>query len=189
MDTWPTLLKQMAGAYTAKLKRAYTVAKPTHQRPRHRSIGDANAVVGAAGLSLRQQARHADENFDLAHGVLDTLTARVVGRGLVVEPQVLTPSGDLNDRVNDQIADLVQEHAADPDVSGMYTMAKAERAMCRTWLRDGEALTAHVSGAVADLPGSDAIPYRFQILEPDYLPIGYPDSTSPLIIQAPVDGW
>lgn len=163
--------------------RGYAVTKPGYKRPMHRSYGDGNSVVGQAGTSLRSQARYSEENYDLTRSILDVLNARVVGRGLTVEPQVLTLGGELHEDVNDQIERLVKRFARAPEVTGQLSMAQCERLMLRSWLRDGEVFCQHVSGIVPDIPGTERMPYRFEMLEADYVPLEYPESTNPRIIQ------
>lgn len=165
------------------VKRAYQSTQPSNYRPHSGSGGDANAVVGAANMSLRRQARYADENNDNAHAILDTLVTRTIGRGLIVEPQVLNNAGSLHSTVNDAIEAFLAKFALDPDVTGMYSQGEAERLSCRTWLRDGEMFTSHIMGEVEDIPGSEEIPYRFQLLEPDHIPADLPESREPRIIQ------
>ena len=66
----------------------YEAAKPDRLRKGRRETGSGNDAVLRAGASLRQTARHLEQNYDLALGVLNTLVANVVGpNGIGVEPQ------------------------------------------------------------------------------------------------------
>ena len=66
----------------------YEAAKPDRTRKMRRSVGTANHEVLQAGAALRQTARHLEQNYDLALGVLNTLVANVVGaNGIGIEPQ------------------------------------------------------------------------------------------------------
>ena len=53
----------------------YEAAKPDRLRKGRRATGSGNDEVLKAGASLRQIARHLEENYDLALGVLNTLVA------------------------------------------------------------------------------------------------------------------
>ena len=48
----------------------YEAAKADRLRKNRRETGSGNAAVVRAGSSLRQQARHLEQNYDIALGVL-----------------------------------------------------------------------------------------------------------------------
>lgn len=61
-------------------QRAYEAAQPSRLRKTKTDPGSGDAMIEPAGESLRLQARHLDENHDLAGGVLDCLVANVAVR-------------------------------------------------------------------------------------------------------------
>lgn len=107
---------------------AYEAAIPSRTRKLKKESRGANTAVFAAGASLREQARWLDENHDLAIGILDKLEERVVGaRGIQVEPQPLTYEGKVHEEFAATLSALWDRWAEAPDVTGMYTLAEAER--------------------------------------------------------------
>lgn len=57
----------------------YEAGRSDSQRKQRRETGSGNEAVLRAGLSIRQQARHLEQNYDLALGVLNALIANVIG--------------------------------------------------------------------------------------------------------------
>lgn len=170
-------------------QRLYEAAQPSIYRKARTDSRSGNAVMAHARDALRRQARYLDENHDLVVGVLDTLVDRIVGRGIVVEPMVKTRRGELDYRLNAQIARRWLRWSERPEASRTLPWGEAQRLLCRTWLRDGEALVQHVEGdrAAAQAPGDT--PYMLELLEPDLLPFDL-NQDNPRIIQGvQVAGW
>ena len=87
----------------------YEAAKPDRTRKGRRALGTANHEVMQAGATLRQTARHLEQNYDLALGVLNTLVANVVGpTGIGIEPQPRRADGSIDDALARQILALEQ---------------------------------------------------------------------------------
>ena len=65
----------------------YEAAKADRLRKNRRETGSGNAAVVRAGSSLRQQARHLEQNYDIALGVLNVMVANTIGpHGLGGDP-------------------------------------------------------------------------------------------------------
>jgi len=72
----------------------YEAARPDRQRKARRESGTGSQAVRTAGYSVREQARHLEQNSDLARSVLRVLVNNVVGaHGIQVEPTPLLPDG------------------------------------------------------------------------------------------------
>ena len=66
----------------------YEAARPDKTRKQRREAGSGDVAVARAGLSLREQARHLEQNHDLARGALGILVQNTVGHtGIQVESQ------------------------------------------------------------------------------------------------------
>lgn len=153
--------------------RAYEAANPSRTHKARRENRTANQQVASGAVSLREQARWLDANHDLVIGTLDKLEERVIGpRGIVVEPQPLTRTGELADKFAKELRKLWAEWSIAPDVTGQYSRPVLERLMLRTWLRDGEVFTQMVSGKIAGLNAASGVPFWLEALEPDFVPMG-----------------
>src|SRR5690606_28520845 len=139
-------LRRDTARKTLAAQRAYEAAQPSRLRKTKTDAGSGDAIVERAGESLRLQARHLDENHDLAGGVLDCLVNNVVGRGVNVEPQVKLKSGELAKPVNDQLIELWEEWIRFPEVTWECHWNHMLRLLARHWFRDGEVLIKHIEG-------------------------------------------
>lgn len=178
-------------APTAAVRRAharqvlayYEAAKPDRLRKSRRETGSGNDAVLRAGASLRQMARHLEQNYDLALGVLNTLVTNTVGaKGVMVEPMPRNSDGSINLELAKQILALYQDWCRVPEVTRQHNWSSAQRLMARSWLRDGEVFGQHVAGTVATLNHGTRVPYSIEMLEADYVPMEL-QSTEPLVIQ------
>jgi lambda family phage portal protein len=162
-------LRRMAARDQMK---AYEAARPTRTHAAKRERHSANTAVFAAGASLREQARWLDENHDLASGMLDKLEERVVGaRGIQVEPHPLNTQGEVHETFAAQIATAWELWAQAPEVTGMFSLAEAERLMVRSALRDGEVFTQLVRGPVKGIEYATPVQFAFEMLEADFVPM------------------
>ncbi len=89
--------------------RAYEAAKPSRLHKFRTDRGSGDAVVGIAGDSLRVQARHLDENHDLARGVLNTLVNNIVGSGIRVEALAKDKKGEALTDFNNKLHQLFED--------------------------------------------------------------------------------
>lgn len=167
----------------------YEAAMPTHHRKRRTDRGSGDAVVRRAGDQLRVQARHLDENHDLATGVLDTLVNRTIGRGIRYEPQVLDSNGELHDDFNEELLDLHTRWSERPDVTGEHSRADMERLYARTWFRDGEAFKIYHAGTYPALKHFTNIPLSLEVFEPDLCPLGYSQPEAGIVQGVKKNGW
>lgn len=169
-------------------QRLYEATKITAQRPRRGGPQAADAVMDGTRGSMREFARHLDENCDLAIGVLDDLVTNIIGAGAGIEPlAVRGPNREPATDLNRQLADLWAEFWLSPEVTGELSGPEVERLLCRSWLRDGEVFAQHVIAPIA--PYATRVPYALELLESDFLPydLTRPDSRVTHGVQK--DGW
>ncbi|MGM0703879.1 MAG: phage portal protein [Pseudomonadota bacterium] len=169
---------------------AYEAAKPNRNHKAMREPRSGDLAVQLAGKSLREQARWLDENHDLVTGIFDRLEERVVGaHGIGVEPMPMDNQGELMPELAAQIKDAWAEWSLAPETSGELTRPQMERLVCRTWLRDGEALAQEVQGRVALYDYLTDVPYALELLEPDYLPLDYDDPGNGIYAGIERNAW
>ena len=168
----------------------YEAARPDRLRKGRRATGSANDEVLQAGGTLRQVARHLEQNYDLALGVLNTLVVNVVGpNGIGVEPQPRKADGSIDDALARQILMLYQDWCKAPEVTRQHDWPSAQRLLARSWLRDGEVFSQLVSGMAPGLQHGSAVPFSLELLEADYVPQDL-NSTTPAIVQGiSVNAW
>ncbi len=169
----------------------YEAAKHTTRQKQRRESGSGDTAVLRAGAALREQARHLEQNHDLARGALHVLVANIVGPfGIAIEPQPRTPSGDIHEDFAAQIRELWRDWAQTPEVAWSHDWASLQRILCRSWLRDGEVLTQLIQGPKPSLNHGTEVPFSLEAIESDQLPFDLNRSDSP-IITAGVErnGW
>lgn len=149
----------------------YEAARPDKQRKQRRERSSGSAAVQIAGTSIREQARHLEQNFDLARGILRSLVNNTVGaHGITVEPQPLGADGEVDEDFARAILDVWEEWGERPDVTRSLAWPAAQRLFARTGYRDGEAFMRFVTSGVRH---STDIPLSIELLEPDLIPIGH----------------
>ena len=157
----------------------YEAAKPSRYRKGRRENASGEGAVLRAGASLREQARHLEQNHDLARGILDVLVQNVVGpNGIQVEPQPRRADGTIHDEFARQILDLQRDWARRPEASWQHNWASTQRLVARSVFRDGEALAQRLTGPVAGLNHGTRIPYSLELLEADLLPMDHSPLTN-----------
>ncbi|SKA72284.1 phage portal protein, lambda family [Thiothrix eikelboomii] len=180
----------LGGVFYRASTNFYEAAVPSYERKRRTDRGSGDAVMSRAGDQLRIQARHLDENHDLAKGILDTLVNRTVGRGIRYEPQVRLKNGDLADEFNEELLELHNRWSLRPSVYGdEYTRTDMERLLARTWFRDGEVFKVYQLGNVPQLQHGSEIPLSLQFFEPDYCPFGLNDTNNGVRQGIERDKW
>lgn len=181
------VLKRIAADHAIQ---AFEAAKVTRTHKAARQSKSADASLQIAGVSLREQSRHLDENHDLVTGIFDRLEERVVGgSGIAVEPLPLDKSGDVHTIFAAQLKRAYAEWSLCPETSGELTRPQMERLVCRTWLRDGEALGQLLLGKVSNFTHLHAVPFSIELLEPDYLPWNYNDAANGVVQGITRDAW
>lgn len=170
--------------------RAYEAADVTRTHKAKRERRSADASLQRSARSLREQCRRLDEDHDLVTGLFDRLEERVVGgSGIGVEPLPLTHAGDLHVEFAEQIKTAWAEWSLSPEASGELTRPQVERLVCRSWLRDGEALAQKLLGKVHGFEHAHAVPFSLELLEADYLPWELSDAKQGIVQGIERNEW
>lgn len=183
--------KALRRAAARKTLAYYEAARRDIQRKQRRETGSGDAAVRAAGSSLREQARHLDQNHDLAKGVLNVLVSRVAGpQGVQVEPQPRRRDGSIHQDFARAIRKEWRDWARRPEVTGRHDWPAAQRLAARTWLRDGEIFAQVLSGPVQYLDHGTRIPLSLEFLEPDFVPFDFNQIGPPAVVSGiELNGW
>lgn len=134
-------------------------------------------------------ARHADENYDIASGILDVLVRNTVGRGIQPEPQIMLKSGDPAKDVNDKLLRLWDQWIYSCDVTGMFHRYEMQALLARSWFRDGEVFEQRIIGSVPGLQHGTVLPYSIEALEADFVPHDYSDASQRIIQGIQTNAW
>lgn len=160
----------------------YEAAKADRQRKQRRETGSGDTAVLRAGRLIREQARHLEQNHDLARGAINLMVANIAGaNGITIEPQPRTKAGDIHAELAEQIRELWADWIRWPDVTWEYDWAAVQRVMARAWLRDGEVLAQFVDGASKTLDHGTVVPFSIEMIEADHLPFEFSRATKPRI--------
>lgn len=186
-------LNPIAGVRRTNARRVlayYEAAKADRTRKGRRETASGNDAVLRAGSSLRQQARHFEQNYDIALGVLNTLVNNIVGaKGIGIEPQPRRKDGSIDYELAQKILALYKKWCRRPEVTRKHSWASAQRLLCRSWVRDGEVFAQQLMGPVQFLKHSSAVPYSLEMLECDFVPMEL-YSTSPTTVQGiEINSW
>lgn len=158
-------------AHARSVLAAYEAAKPSRLQKGRRASASANEDVHRAGSTLRQLARHLEQNYDLAAGVLNTLVANVIGpQGIGIEPQPRNADGSVNDALARQILNLWKDWSKNPEVTRQHDWPSAQRLLARSWFRDGEVFAQAIAGLVPSLDHRSRVPFSLELIEADYVP-------------------
>ncbi len=173
------LIKAVSPAWALRREQArralayYEAARPDRQRKARRESGTGSQAVRTAGYSVREQARHLEQNSDLARSVLRVLVNNVVGaHGIQVEPTPLLPDGTVDAALAQAMLEIWEEWGEAPEVTRQLSWPKVQRLLARTKFRDGEALARFI-GAGMPIRHAGDIPLSLELLEPDFLPLGH----------------
>ncbi len=169
---------------------AYEAAKPTRTFKPKRETRSADLALQMSGLSLREQARYLDENHDIVTGLFDRLEERIVGgSGIGVEPLPISLTGEVHTEFAAEIKAAWSEWSLRPETAGELSRPQMERLICRTWLRDGEALAQIVQGKVQYYEHLTKVPFALELLEPDYLPLNLNDPNKGIVQGIERNQW
>jgi len=169
---------------------AYEAAKPTTLRKQSRDYGSGDRWVTQAGSNLRNQARFLDANHDIAKGTLNALVNNIVGaEGIGIEPQPRTMSGEIHEKLADDLHRLWQNWSRKPEVTFTTDWAGAQRLLCRSWMRDGEVMTKSLLGNVPFLQHGTEVKFSIEMLEAEMCPLIFNDSYKKIIQGIQKNGW
>jgi len=157
------------------LRAFYEAAVPGRQHKHRSDTKSANAQNERSAQSLRIQARHLEENLDLAKGALNVLVQNTVGTGIAPEPQAKTKGGEPAVEFNKELLKLHSDWIHSPEVTRQHDYYSLQRLAARSWFRDGEVFGQRLTGRVPFLDHNTVVPYSLEMLEADYVPIDFTD--------------
>lgn len=153
-----------------RLLAAYEAAKLTRTRRNPKDNRSGDGLTENATETLRGQARHLDQNHDLARGVLNCLVNNVVGpKGIGIEAQPKTLTGEIHKDFANDLQKAFKDWAKRPETTGEYSWSKAQRMVARAWFRDGEVIAKSLMGSIALLDHGTRVPYSLELLEADHI--------------------
>lgn len=193
IDQAVAYLSPMAAVKRAHARRVlayYEAAKPDRLRKGRRETGSGNDAIQRAGSNLRMQARHLEQNYDIALGVINTLVTNVIGaNGIGVEPQPRRADGSIHAEFAGELTELRRNWCLTPEVTWQHDWPSAERILARSWFRDGEVFAQSVEGLGAFLDHGTRVPFSLELLEADFVPMEL-QSVTPLIQQGiEINAW
>lgn len=162
------LKRAKARLQLARMQAFYESAKHSRTHPLKGTNSSADSVMARTDGRLRNIARWLDENHDLAVALFNDLVGWIIGDGLTYEPMVRQPNGELAERVNLALGAAFESWSERPETTATLSRGEMERLLCRSWLRDGEALIHHVFGSTFPYP--TPLRYVVELLEADFLP-------------------
>lgn len=169
--------------------RAHEVTRPSRLRKLARDWGSGNNVVGMDARQLRNQARHLERDLDLARNALNILVQNTCGSGIDVLAAPRKPGGKV-DRVLAQEIDALWDAWWDrPEVTKHHDYGRAQQLMARSWFRDGECLFQDLVGPVSYLTHGTEVPYSFEMVEADLLPLDLTDPARRILQGVERNAW
>lgn len=175
--------------YAQGVRAYYESTEPTRLRKSRPRSASADSLTDRSAVKLRDQARHLEENLDIASGALDVLVGNVVGSGVLPEPLVETTEGEPAEEFNRQLLKLWDEWIYAPEVTGQFDYYSLQRIVARSWLRDGESFGQRLIGRVPGLKHGTALPYSIEAFEADFVPIELADQGKKIRQGIEVDAW
>lgn len=152
----------------------YEAGRLDKQRKQRKEKGSGDSALLTAGSSLREQARHLDQNHDLSRGLLNTIVQNVIGPyGIGVEPMPRNKNGDLLVDFAKQIDKRYRVWSERPEVTLRHDRPSMERLLARSWLRDGDVFSQIISGNLKYLTHGTSVPLSIEMIESDMVPYDY----------------
>lgn len=167
----------------------HEATRPGRNRKRAKDHGSANRIVSQDAKSLRDYARALDRDLDLVTNALNICEQNIVGSGIGVEPTPRLPGEKVNRDLAAQLADLWGDFWLRPEVTWSMDLGKAQRLLCRTWLRDGESHFQRLKGPIDHLDHGTDVPYSVELFEPDMIPLDYNDPNKNIVQGMQLNAW
>lgn len=173
--------------YLSEAQRLYDAVQPSQYRPTISQRTSADGVMNVTGSRLRELSRHLEENHDLVVAVFDDLVNNTIGEGVKVTPMVRTKGGELAEDINDRLLELWTEWGHYPETTGEMSFPSVERMVARSMFRDGEIFVQTVMDS--RYPHPTAIKLSLELLEADFVPFDYEDSSRNILHGIQNDQW
>lgn len=168
-------------------KRLYEAATADQFHPVRSNTTSGDGALNHSGDRLRQLSRHLEENHDIVVSVFDDLVNNTVGTGAAIQPMVRLRSGELAVDTNKQIAELWDEWADSPEVSGEWGFESVERHVARHLFRDGEIFVQLINDA--RFAYQTRVPLVLELIEADFVPFDFFDDTRNILHGVELNEW
>ena len=176
--------------HARKVLAYYEASRTSTLQKQRRETGSADAALSTAGRNLREQARHLDQNHDIAKGILRVLVNNVVGpNGIGIEPQPLGLDGKIHADFARQVDTLYRRWSFRPEATKSMQWSTVQRMGARSWFRDGEFLAQILRGTVAGLDHSTKVPFSLEMLEADFLATSLDDKSKKIRNGVQRNSW
>lgn len=163
--------------------------RPSRSRKIALDHGSANRIVGIDAKQLRDQARHLERDHDISRNALNTLVQNTVGSGIDVLPAPRLPGGKVDRGLAQALSDLWDEWWDLPEVTRTHDYGKCQDLLARSWFRDGEVLYQDLIGPVTALEHGTRVPYSFEMIEADLLPLDFNDAKRNILQGVERNAW
>lgn len=171
------------------ISRAHEVTRPSRNRKLARDWGSGNAIAGMDARQLRDQARHLERDLDLADNALNVLVQNTVGAGIDVLSAPRLPGQPINRELALQLDDLWDAWWDAPEATRTHDYGMCQQLLARSWFRDGDAFYQDLIGAVPYFEHGTAVPYSFEMLEADLVPLDFNDSARNILQGVERNSW
>ncbi|WP_242883524.1 phage portal protein [Stenotrophomonas maltophilia] len=169
--------------------RAHEVTRPSRNRKLARDWGSGNAIAGMDARQLRDQARHLERDLDLADNALNVLVQNTVGAGIDVLSAPRLPGQPINRELALQLDDLWDAWWDAPEATRTHDYGMCQQLLARSWFRDGDAFYQDLIGTVPYFEHGTAVPYSFEMLEADLVPLDFNDPARNILQGVERNAW
>ncbi|MGE8282823.1 MAG: phage portal protein [Stenotrophomonas lactitubi] len=171
------------------IARAHEVTRPSRNRKLARDWGSGNAIAGMDARQLRDQARHLERDLDLADNALNVLVQNTVGAGIDVLSAPRLPGQPINRDLALQLDDLWDAWWDAPEATRTHDYGMCQQLLARSWFRDGDAFYQDLIGAVPFFEHGTVVPYSFEMLEADLVPLDFNDPARNILQGVERNAW
>ncbi len=171
------------------IARAHEVTRPSRSRKLARDWGSGNAIAGMDARQLRDQARHLERDLDLADNALNVLVQNTVGAGIDVLSAPRLPGQPINRDLALQLDDLWDAWWDAPEATRTHDYGMCQQLLARSWFRDGDAFYQDLIGAVPYFEHGTVVPYSFEMLEADLVPLDFNDPARNILQGVERNAW
>lgn len=169
---------------------SYEAAEPSRLRKFNRERGSQNEQVQRGAVAVRVQARHLTKNHDIARGILRTLVNSMIGaHGIGIEPQPRRADGTIHTEYAAALLEAYRDWCRAPDVTGRMPWSRLQRAMARSWIRDGEVFAQMITGMRPDLDHGTRVPFSLEAFEAELVPMDYSDEKKNIVQGVERNMW
>lgn len=182
-------VRRLRAKAALKVLAEYELSGPSRLRKVRTGKRSANVENERSVEAYRANARHLEQNHDIAKGALDILVANTVGSGIQPEPQVELVDGEPAEDLNRQLLEYWDDWIHTPEVTHQHDYYSLQRLLTRSWLRDGEVFGQKLIGTIAGLDHGTVVPMSLEGLEADFVPVGFSDEARGIVQGVELNTW